>query len=380
MDSLTQIVLGAAVGEVVLGKKIGNKAMLWGAIAGTLPDLDVYLSLFFDRLTANELHRGFSHSIVFSLVISPVLAWLLLKREKILLAILVALILAYPALSTGNPWIIGAVFALYAICFYFIQKNDYTLHIATGKEWTKLFFWCLVTHPILDCHTTWGTQLLWPLPYKFAWNNIFVLDPLYTIPFLVFVALAMFYHRESKKRAMLNFVGIALSSIYMLWSLGAKLYTYRIFEHNLQKQAISYTRLTTVPTPLNTFLWSATAEADSVYYTGLYSVFDKDDNVVFNKINHRQDLVSDLQDQVVMKRLNLLSKGWYVINNDNPDTLVYNDARFGPMYVGDKPMYGFGYRILDAQSTLHVDQQRPDIDKETGSKLIATLWDRIWGK
>ncbi len=36
MDSLTQIVLGASVGEAVLGKKVGNKAILWGAIAGTL--------------------------------------------------------------------------------------------------------------------------------------------------------------------------------------------------------------------------------------------------------------------------------------------------------------------------------------------------------
>jgi len=41
VDSLTQIILGAAVGEAVLGKKVGNKALLWGGIAGTLPDLDV---------------------------------------------------------------------------------------------------------------------------------------------------------------------------------------------------------------------------------------------------------------------------------------------------------------------------------------------------
>jgi len=45
MDSLTQIVLGAAVGEAVLGKKVGNKAMLYGAIAGTIPDLDVVANL-----------------------------------------------------------------------------------------------------------------------------------------------------------------------------------------------------------------------------------------------------------------------------------------------------------------------------------------------
>jgi len=45
MDSITQIVLGAAVGDAVLGKKIGNRAMVWGAIAGTIPDLDVLFLL-----------------------------------------------------------------------------------------------------------------------------------------------------------------------------------------------------------------------------------------------------------------------------------------------------------------------------------------------
>ncbi len=65
MDSLTQIVLGASVGEVVLGKKVGNKAMLYGAIAGTIPDLDVIARNFTDTITANEMHRGFTHSFYF---------------------------------------------------------------------------------------------------------------------------------------------------------------------------------------------------------------------------------------------------------------------------------------------------------------------------
>ena len=68
MDSLTQIVLGASVGEVVLGRKVGNKAMLYGAIAGTIPDLDVIASNFTDTITANEIHRGFTHSIFFALI------------------------------------------------------------------------------------------------------------------------------------------------------------------------------------------------------------------------------------------------------------------------------------------------------------------------
>src|SRR5690606_26796712 len=82
MDSLTQIVLGAAIGEKTLGKKLGNRALLYGAIAGTIPDLDVYFGKFYDPITAIEIHRGFSHSILFFVLLSPVLGWILSKIEK----------------------------------------------------------------------------------------------------------------------------------------------------------------------------------------------------------------------------------------------------------------------------------------------------------
>ncbi|HAY89186.1 MAG TPA: metal-dependent hydrolase [Bacteroidetes bacterium] len=379
MDSLTQIVLGAAVGEVVLGRKVGNKAMLWGALAGTIPDLDVYQSLIFDSLTANELHRGFSHSILFSLIFAPLLAWILVRKEKILLATLVGVILAYPALSTGNPWIIGILSATFVVCLFFILKNEY-VQKATKWEWTKLFFWSLITHPLLDCHTTWGTQLLWPLPYKLAWNNIFVIDPLYTVPFLVFVIIAMFYHRQSNTRKYLNWAGLAVSSLYMIWSLGVKWYTYKVFEDNLESKGIVYSRLTTVPTPMNTFLWSATADGDTVLYSGLYSIFDKDQDVKFHAIQTNHGFVSNYSEDNVLKRLKFLSKGWYVINTDNPDTLVYNDARFGPMYLGNTPQYGFGYQLTDDHGALQAEAQRPKPKGEMINRLLGTLWNRIWGE
>ena len=82
MDSLTQIVLGGAVGEAVLGKKIGNRAILWGAVAGTIPDLDILYNRFTDEITAVELHRGFSHSIIFCILLAPILGWLVQKIHK----------------------------------------------------------------------------------------------------------------------------------------------------------------------------------------------------------------------------------------------------------------------------------------------------------
>lgn len=159
MDSLTQIVLGAAVGEAVLGKKIGNKAMLYGAIAGTIPDLDVISSFFTDTVTALEIHRGFTHSILFSVIFAPIFALVVLKFEK--------------------------------------YKNF--------KDWTLLFFWAFITHPILDAQTTWGTQLFWPLDIRLAFKNVFVVDPLYTIPFIIFVLLAMF-QKELLKREKLTII------------------------------------------------------------------------------------------------------------------------------------------------------------------------------
>ena len=76
MDSITQIVLGAAVGEVAMGKKAGNRAMLWGGIAGTIPDLDILANLFCDDLTALAFHRGISHSFFFAFTAPMLFAYL----------------------------------------------------------------------------------------------------------------------------------------------------------------------------------------------------------------------------------------------------------------------------------------------------------------
>ena len=141
MDSLTQIVLGAAVGEAGLGKKIGNKAMVLGAIAGSIPDFDVAAGFFIDTVSALEIHRGFTHSIVFAIVIGLLFAWLLALWDK----------------------------------------------RATLKQWWWFWFLAFVTHPLLDAHTTWGTQLFWPFrpPFgiqKYICNRPAIHAPLLDIP------------------------------------------------------------------------------------------------------------------------------------------------------------------------------------------------------
>jgi len=137
MDSLTQIVLGAACGEAVLGKKIGNKALLFGAIGGTIPDLDVMVGslLHGNEIDAMLFHRGFMHSILFSVVAAFLLGWLVHK----------------------------------------LYNSGKRLGTTTQKDWIWLWFLSLFTHPILDCFTPYGTQLFAPFSnYRVAFNNIAV--------------------------------------------------------------------------------------------------------------------------------------------------------------------------------------------------------------
>src|SRR5690606_31675176 len=280
MDSLTQIVLGAAVGEAVLGKKIGNKAMLYGAIAGTIPDLDVYIGYFTDTVTALELHRGFTHSILFSILFAPIFGWLVSRFER--------------------------------------YKNV--------KDWSWLFFWCLLTHPLLDAFTTWGTQLFWPLNIRVAFKTIFVIDPLYTVPFMVFLILAMFQNRTSKKRRFYNNMGLVFSTGYLAITLLLKWYTYTKFEEALKEQDIAYTQIDTRPSPMNTILWSANVATEDAFLIGSYSLFDSQP-IVFNSYPKNHELIADFADHDKMRRMISISKQWYLITKKN-DALYFNDLRF----------------------------------------------------
>ena len=302
MDSLTQIVLGAAVGEAVLGKKVGNKAMMWGAIAGTIPDLDVLSKLFLDAVTSNELHRGFSHSLLFSLLMAPLFGW--------------------------------------GVCHLYQKK------IATRKEWTQLFFWALFTHPLLDAHTTWGTQLFWPLDLRLSFKNIFVIDPLYTLPFLFFLLWAMCTKRGTYKRAQRNKLGLVVSSLYMVLTLVFKAWTFQIFQKSLEEQSIAYLEIQTKPTPMNSVLWSATVATEKAYLIGYTSLFDRSSRVKFVRFEKNHELLGELKSHSLVKRLVRLSQGWYTIE-ERDGKLYFNDLRFGLMGItAQANRFVFSYELF----------------------------------
>ncbi len=331
MDSLTQIVLGAAVGEAVLGKKIGNKAMLYGAIAGTIPDLDVFVNSFTDTVSALEIHRGVTHSILFSIFFAPIFGWLVSRFER--------------------------------------YKNV--------TDWSWLFFWCLLTHPLLDAFTTWGTQLFWPLNIRVAFKTIFVIDPLYTVPFMVFLILAMFQNRTSKKRRFYNNMGLVFSTGYLAITLLLKWYTYTKFEEALKEQDIAYTQIDTRPSPMNTILWSANVATEDAFLIGSYSLFDSQP-IVFNSYPKNHELIADFADHDKMRRMISISKQWYLITKKN-DALYFNDLRFGLLSMEpDAQDFVFQYKVeTNTNGELYFTETEKD--RGDAEKLLKQLWERIKG-
>lgn len=332
MDSLTQIVLGAAVGEAVLGKKVGNKAMLYGAIAGTIPDLDTIWGKFLDPLTAIEIHRGISHSIVFSIVMAPILGWLVAQLHK----------------KAQAGW----------------------------KDWSWLFFWGLVTHPLLDAHTTWGTQLFWPLDLRLAYQNIFVIDPLYTLPFLIFLILAIRLPKASKKRRKWNNLGLIVSSVYMVLTLVLKGISYQKFTEALDREKIEYLQIDTRPAAFNTILWHANIDVGDAYLLGDYSFFDSQP-ISFKYVPKDRQLLGDFRNSETIERLDKISNGWYAIEKRDGD-LYYNDLRFGVYDLDAKDLrFVFSYQLIPAGDDLKI--QEAERDPEAMKQVLKSLWSRIWG-
>lgn len=330
MDSVTQIVLGAAVGEAVLGRKIGNRAMLLGALGGTIPDFDVAAGWFTDTVSALEIHRGFTHSLVFAIGVGLLFAWLCALWDK----------------------------------------------RANLKQWWLFWFLCFFTHPLLDAHTTWGTRIFWPLDIQVAYKNIFVIDPLYTVPFLIFLILAMRRKKDDPKRRKLNNLGLIVSSSYMALTIILKGIAYQKFTKELNSQQIEYLKLQTKPSPFNTVMWTANVETEDAFLIGNYSFFDTQPVTFYSHPKNHQALGDLIQEEKVQRLIKVV-ENWYTIS-ERDGKLLFNDLRFGLMSVDpDTEKYAFSYILEHENGELKITEEPKD--RSDAKKLLGDLWQRMWG-
>lgn len=298
MDSLTQAALGAAVGGTVLGRRLGRKAVLIGAALGTLPDLDVVLD-YGDAIANYTQHRGFSHSLF------------VLTGLATLLAIL---------------------------CTRFAPARDIAF-----RHWWLFFTACLVTHPLLDALTTYGTQLWWPLDVSpTAWPIVFIIDPFYTLPLLVAAIMALVTGRSWRAPAW----GLALSCGYLLFAMTGKVVVEQRIDPLLAKRGLDDAPRLVQPTPFNVLLWRVSVIEGDDHHEALVGLFDGDRLPEFETFTRGAELEEAALALDKGRRLDWFSGPFlrYEVQTfDDTETLVATDLRLG--FPGFHP---FSFALAEA--------------------------------
>jgi inner membrane protein len=325
MDSVSQLALGAAVGVAVMGRRTALwKAAAWGAVAGTLPDLDVFID-HGNPVHNMVLHRAETHAPF----------WLTLF----------SLPLAAAVARLHGEW-------------------------AIWKRWWLAIWLALVTHPLLDTMTVYGTQIGLPFTDRpFGVGSVFIIDPLYTLPLLIGTALAL-----ARGRLRANTVGLVLSTAYIGWGAVAQAHVQRVAVDALAAQGHRVERVLVTPTAFNSVAWRVVAMQSDHYLEGFYSLMDAERSLRFDRFDRGTALEPELRGIDAYERIARFSQGFYTLRLDGARVLI-SDLR-----MGQEPAYIFSFVIAERASparALPVPEQvgtRPEV-----GRLLPWLVRRIGG-
>ncbi len=191
MDSITQFALGAAIGVTVMRQKTPVwKSALIGGLTATLPDLDAFID-HGDPIRNMTYHRGESHAIFYHTLVAPLIAWIItrLPGERV----------------HFRPWLLSV--------------------------------WLILITHALDLMTVYGTQIGLPfLKGAYGISSIFIIDPLYTLPLIIGLIVTGLLKSPARYRA--NHVGLILSTLYLVWSVGAQGYVRTVAVESLAANKI----------------------------------------------------------------------------------------------------------------------------------------------
>lgn len=293
MDSLSQIALGSAVGVAVMGRRTAPwKAALWGAACGTLPDLDAFID-HGDAVRNMTMHRADSHALL----------WLAIAAVPIGAA----------AARIHGEW-------------------------HRWRRWVLAIGLVLLTHPLLDWMTVYGTQLLRPFSREpYGLGSIFIIDPLYTLPLLVGLGMAL--ARRAGRGLRANRIGLALSTAYLGWSAFAQQSVETHARAALAAQGIAAERVLVTPTAFNTVLWRVVATTPDSYHEGFRSLLDGDAPMRFDRFERSAALRAELAGHDPVERVAWFSRGFWAMREEGGRVTI-SDLR-----MGQEPSYFFTFVV-----------------------------------
>lgn len=328
MDSLSQVVLGAITFAVIKDKEIGKKSLVFGAVLGTIPDLDVLLNPFFDSIQQLSIHRAFSHSIFFSIILS--------------------------------------------LLFGKILSNKYK---SSYISWVWACFLSLFTHPLLDICTTYGTRILFPLTKDFySLDNVFVIDPLYTIWLLIACIMLWIMKKSNPNRQKVINISLLLSTGYLLYGLAVNLYVKNIFINQLEEKNISYEKIKIVPTPFNTILWEAIIKTKDGLYYSEYSLLDKNYPTHFHFEKNDVAFIEEKKKIEALQPFFNFTQGYELARKENGRMCIYG-TKFGPISLENNKAEFFFPLVFKEDGTYYTENK----EITNYGEIFSNLWKRIKG-
>ena len=300
MDPISQGTVGAAFAQSTANKKNILSISLIGFLAGLAPDLDVLIRSSTDPILFLEYHRQFSHSLIFipfgALIVALVL-FPLVKKSLSLKTVYLASFLGY------------------------------------------------ATHGLLDACTSYGTLLFWPFSNeRVTWNNISIIDPLFTIPILILLGIAI----KTRKR-LFSFFAIGWIIFYL--SLGFVQYERALSAANelAYSRGHSPQRLTLKPSFGNLILWKSIYQHEGAFYvdairTVQSSTWCSGESIrIFDYQFHLPNLEKDSQQRKDIERFRWFSQDY--LGFDKEKNLV-TDVRYSMIPSQIAPMWGL---VIDNQ-------------------------------
>ena len=315
MDSITHLALGAIIGEAYGGRALGKKAMVIGAIAQCLPDIDFVMSLWLRPVDNLFAHRGFTHSFLF--------------------------------------WAAASFLLGIAAARWHIASN------LSAKRWVMFFGLQIGIHLLLDAFNSYGIGWFEPFNHlRISFDVIFVADPFYSIWLGVACVALLLLRNDQPSRKNWTRVSLVLSSLYLMYALYNKYSITHDAKIALKQQDIGYSRLLTTPTPLNNWLWYILVETDSGYHVGYRSVFDRKDSIDFTFFPRQISLVNRLNEKEDFQKLKRFSQGYFTLEQSHGE-LLFNDLRFGQIagWNNARAPFAFHYDLVHPEANMFVVQQ-----------------------
>ncbi len=299
MNIISYFVLGAAVGSLLAAKKIGNKALIFGGLCAILPSLDHLIALLYNEPDSLFINGGVSHSIVFCVLVAPVVGWLLHKFVTSELSII---------------------------------------------QWSKLAFFTMMSHCAIDVLKIRGYGLLEPFVHKrFALSIIADNDILINISLLLAFIFAMIL-KDNKQKAMISWFGMFLLVVLVSFTFLNKLSVQSEFEERLNEQGVRYSRAELFPVSGALFMWNCVAQDRDGFWMCYQSNLSKN-NFEYCLSLRNDYYLFEQEENPKIKRLKAYTRYFYAIEPKTKNSVLLHDLRYARKGLRNQDAFARSYRI-----------------------------------